>query len=174
MQRFLKLDKDLTTNIQKAFAAMPMLKRPLSWIAHTADWWLWTFLPLLIGLVHRPIHKQVVIFSIGIFTLAVLISGIKWITRRARPQSTAETPLRIEAHSFPSGHAARVFFIALCAWLAGFSLAAFILLVWAVVVCLSRISTGHHYLSDVAAGILIGLIFAILFWNIAPQILELF
>jgi len=53
--------------------------------------------------------------------------------------------------------------IALLAWGLGWQPWAFLLLVWAILVSLARVSLGVHYLSDVLAGWALG---ALLAWGV--------
>ena len=95
----------------------------------------------------------------AIIGLAVVVLCIKFLVRRRRPEGEWGGFYRkTDPHSFPSGHAARAFLIAVLviglgpAWLAA------ILCIWAPLVCLARVAMGVHYLSDILAGMLIGLL----------------
>ncbi|KFM24938.1 Presqualene diphosphate phosphatase [Auxenochlorella protothecoides] len=93
----------------------------------------------------------------------VLVGTLKFLIRRRRPvYNVAEDFLvvvAVDAHSFPSGHAARVSFIAqfliLCLGRA-YPRLSFLAMYWAVSTALSRAAMGRHYLADVAAGLLVG------------------
>ena len=57
-----------------------------------------------------------------------------------------------DPHSFPSGHAARSFLIAVIATGLGPVWLAIILWIWAPLVALARVAMGVHYVSDMVAG----------------------
>jgi undecaprenyl-diphosphatase len=83
--------------------------------------------------------------------------------RRKRPEGEWGGIYRsTDPHSFPSGHAARSFLIAVVA--AGLSpmWLAVILWIWAPIVALARVAMGVHYVSDVAAGAMLGIVAAII------------
>jgi membrane-associated phospholipid phosphatase len=99
--------------------------------------------------------------------------GLKEAFARQRPN--LDTPLvHLGTYSFPSGHALASTVLWACVWLllptgkakmlAGFGLALMVLLV-----CLSRVYLGAHFLTDVIAGVTEGL-FCAAAWSLAlPQ-----
>jgi undecaprenyl-diphosphatase len=91
--------------------------------------------------------------------LALLVFAIKFLIRRPRPEGEWGAVYRnTDPHSFPSGHAARAALLALLVVALGPSWFTIVVLLWAPLVCLARVATGLHYLSDVFAGILFGLL----------------
>jgi undecaprenyl-diphosphatase len=97
----------------------------------------------------------------AIAVTAVVVLIIKFTVRRRRPEGEWGSIYRsTDPHSFPSGHAARAFMLAVVslglgpAWLGG------LLAVWAPLVALARVAMGVHYLSDVLAGGILGLLMA--------------
>jgi len=80
--------------------------------------------------------------------------------RRRRPEGEWGQIYRItDPHSFPSGHAARAFALAILALGLGPVWLACLLVFWAPLVGLARVILGVHYLSDVVVGFLIGIIY---------------
>jgi len=130
--------------------------------AHSGDSWFWV-LALIIGwfFSNSIWRKWEVAEFVGIGVLAALVLGIKFLVRRKRPEGDWGSIYRnADPHSFPSGHAARAFLIAVVgsalapAWLAG------LLWVWAPLVALARVAMGVHYVSDVVAGAILGVVIA--------------
>jgi undecaprenyl-diphosphatase len=102
-----------------------------------------------------------VVEFIGIGGLAALVMTIKFVVRRKRPEGEWGSIYRnTDPHSFPSGHAARAFLIAVIAsvfvppWLL------ILLWAWAPLVSLARVAMGVHYVSDVVAGAALGMVVA--------------
>ena len=86
---------------------------------------------------------------------------IKFSIKRKRPEGEWGHVYRFaDPHSFPSGHAARAFLIATIATGLGPSWLAMVLWVWAPLVALARVAMGVHYLSDIVAGALFGILIA--------------
>ena len=93
------------------------------------------------------------------------VTALTWIStvlkaffQRPRPEGEQGLfYLNIDQHSFPSGHAVRVG--GLTSVLIGLlpSWGAAGLIVWGILVCISRVALGLHYAGDVVAGALIGL-----------------
>lgn len=128
--------------------------------AHSGDSWFWgAALIIAWFLSNSPWKEWESVEFLGISLLAVLVMGIKFLVRRRRPEGEWGGIYRnTDPHSFPSGHAARSFLIATLAvglvpgWLA------VVLWIWAPLVAVARVAMGVHYLSDVVAGALLGII----------------
>ncbi|KAL4419816.1 hypothetical protein ABPG75_006914 [Micractinium tetrahymenae] len=95
----------------------------------------------------------------------VLVGLLKGTVRRARPvynlRSDFSVVVAVDHFSFPSGHSSRVSFVALLAWVllgqARPGLCACVA-AWALATAFSRAAMGRHYLSDVLAGLLLGVV----------------
>jgi undecaprenyl-diphosphatase len=95
----------------------------------------------------------------AISVLAALVMGLKFIIRRRRPEGDWGSIYRnTDPHSFPSGHAARAFLIAVLTMALGPTGLAIGLWIWAPLVSLARVAMGVHYASDVVAGSILGVI----------------
>jgi undecaprenyl-diphosphatase len=137
-----------------------LLRTVAAVLAHSGDsWFWWAGLALLWwrgNLFWRPWALLVLLSIIG---LAVIVLAIKFTIRRRRPEGEWGAIYRsTDPHSFPSGHAARVILIAVLAIGLGPGWLAMLLCVWAPLVALARVTMGVHYLSDVAAGTVLGAI----------------
>lgn len=95
---------------------------------------------------------------ISILVAALVVFAVKLIVRRRRPEGEWGKFYRsTDPHSFPSGHAVRAMMLAVI--MLGMSPGVGVLLmVWAPLVGLARVAMGVHYLSDVLAGMLLGLL----------------
>jgi undecaprenyl-diphosphatase len=132
-------------------------------LAHSGDSWFW-LLGLLIVWLSGDAHTKTWALRVGatILVLAVTVLLLKFRFRRARPEGTWGNVYRkSDPHSFPSGHAARATMLAvLSAGMGPWWLAA-ILIPWAPLVSLARVSMGLHYPTDVLAGGALGLVVGI-------------
>jgi undecaprenyl-diphosphatase len=120
----------------------------------------------------EPSWKQWAVIQFGgVSALAVIVMTLKFIIRRRRPEGEWGGIYRnTDPHSFPSGHAARAFLIALVATTLGPAWTGMLLWVWAPLVSLARVAMGVHYVSDVLAGMLVGILIALLGLAIYPPI----
>ena len=150
-------------------AERPGLLRTLcSIFAHSGDSWFWwpgMALLWLIGyLTHSAFWKQWALFIlIPIIALSVLVMIIKFSIRRKRPEGEWGAFYRAtDPHSFPSGHAARAVMIATIAVGLGPAWLAILLCIWAPLVALARVAMGVHYLSDILAGGVLGILCGLL------------
>jgi undecaprenyl-diphosphatase len=137
-----------------------LLRTCAAFLAHSGDsWFWWAGLALLWWLGNafwRPWALTVLLSIIG---LAVLVLAIKFTIRRRRPEGEWGGIYRsTDPHSFPSGHAARAILIAALSIGMGPVWLAIFLCVWAPLVALARVAMGLHYLSDIAAGAVLGAI----------------
>jgi undecaprenyl-diphosphatase len=143
-------------------AEKPGFLRTVSMVlAHSGDSWFWGLgLILLYFFTSNPFWKQWALAQFfWIASLAVVVIAVKSTIRRRRPEGEWGAIYRItDPHSFPSGHAARAFLIAVIAAGLGPAWLAVILWVWAPLVTLARAAMGVHYLSDVVVGALVGVV----------------
>lgn len=129
------------------------------WLSHTGDGWLWVLLPLALGLFSKGAwrHAGWTLLA-GVLLTAATVGLLKVLFRRQRPQGQWGTLYRkTDPHSFPSGHAARAAMLGLVGWAVLPPPWAAALSLWGGLVALSRVLMGVHYLSDVLAGVLLGL-----------------
>jgi membrane-associated phospholipid phosphatase len=155
--QILELDARLSRRLRVA-ERPGLLRTVASVLAHSGDsWFWWAGLALLWwrgDLFWRPWALTVLLSIIG---LAVIVLAIKFTIRRRRPEGEWGAMYRAtDPHSFPSGHAARAMLIAVLAIGLGPAWLAVILCLWMPLVSLARVAMGVHYLSDVAAGVLLG------------------
>jgi membrane-associated phospholipid phosphatase len=140
-------------------------RQPIGWsgavfLAHSGDSWLWAGGLGLVWLLDQgEWHSRAALLALAVVVQALVIFFIKQTIRRERPQGEwGEIYRNFDPHSFPSGHATRATLLAVMAMGLGPGWFGGLLLVWAPLVSLARVATGVHYLSDVLAGILIGLL----------------
>lgn len=173
-KKILELDRDWSYALR--VAEKPGTRRTLAMIfAHSGDSWFWGVAMLLLWLVANPFWKQWAVYELfWISVLAALVMTLKFIIRRRRPEGEWGAIYRnTDPHSFPSGHAARAFLIAALAGLLGPPELAFALWIWAPLVALARVAMGVHYVSDIIAGAVVGVVVTALAWPISPQIFAL-
>ncbi len=144
-------------------AEKPGALRAISvFFAHSGDSWFWALGLFILWLSGASFWKQwAVVEFTGIGLLAAMVLVIKFSVRRRRPEGEWGRVYRFtDPHSFPSGHAARAFLIATIATGLGPAWLAIALWIWAPLVALARVAMGVHYLSDVVAGTLLGIVIA--------------
>jgi undecaprenyl-diphosphatase len=165
-QRLLEIDLGLTNRLRIAERPGP-LRMLASILAHSGDSWFW-LLGLILIWIFGPVYwramAQTLIVAVVLTALFVMV--IKFLVRRSRPEGNWGRIYRnTDPHSFPSGHAVRAVLLAVMAvafvppWLA------VILAVWAPLVALARVAMGVHYLSDVLAGMALGMALGLGFLN---------
>ena len=158
-QQLLELDARLSAKMR--VAERPGFVRTVAiFLAHSGDSWFWWGGLGLLWWLGTPSWqgwaKNILLSIIG---LAVLVLSIKFLVRRQRPAGEWGGFYRkTDPHSFPSGHAARAILIAIL--ISGFGPPWLIPVIWlwAVLVCLARVAMGVHYISDIVAGMLTGLL----------------
>lgn len=157
----LELDARLSEKMR--VAEKPGALRAISiFLAHSGDSWFWG-LGLIIGWFYGNAGWKewgVVEFA-GISVLAALVMTIKFRVRRKRPEGKWGGIYRnTDPHSFPSGHAARAFLIAVIASALAPAWLAILLWLWAPLVAMARVVMGVHYISDIVAGAFFGILVA--------------
>ncbi len=129
-------------------------------LAHSGNSWLWGPGMILLWLLGDSFWKKWAVgVLIAISVLAALVLVLKFSIRRRRPEGEWGGIYRnTDPHSFPSGHAARAFLIAVLATGMGPAGLAAALWIWAPLVSMARVAMGVHYLSDVVAGLVLGIV----------------
>jgi undecaprenyl-diphosphatase len=137
-----------------------LLRMLAIFMAHSADPWtslIALFFLFLVGDAYWKLRALVMI--VGTFLTAGVIFVIKYTVRRRRPQGEWGMIYRVtNPHSFPSGHAARCFMLAVVGFALGPVWFGLLLLIWGILVSVARVGMGVHYLSDIIVGSVIGLL----------------
>ena len=163
------LELDARLSEQMRVAEKPGVLRTIAaFFAHSGDSWFWGAALMIAWLFSNSVwRKWEVVEFVGISLLAALVVGIKFSVRRKRPEGEWGGIYRnTDPHSFPSGHAARSFLIAVIASGLAPAWLAILLWIWAPLVALARVAMGVHYVSDVVAGALVGVVAALIFLQI--------
>jgi undecaprenyl-diphosphatase len=166
-----ELDARLSASLR--IAEKPGTQRSVAaFLAHSGDSWFWGMALVAIWFFSGSFWKQWAVLMLGnISALAALVMGLKFIFRRRRPQGEWGGIYRnTDPHSFPSGHAARAFLIAVLATGLGPAGLAVALWGWAPLVSLARVAMGVHYISDVVAGSILGILLGLAAWQFHDQI----
>lgn len=163
MNSILELDARLSN--QMRVAEKPGALRAIAvFFAHSGDSWFWALGLIVLWIVGNSFWKEWSAVQFGsISLLAIMVLLIKFRIRRQRPVGEWGRIYRnTDPHSFPSGHAARAFLIAAIAAGLGPPWLAALLWIWAPLVALARVAMGVHYLSDIVAGALFGILVALI------------
>ena len=136
-----------------------------AFFAHSGDSWFWMAgLGLIWLFAGSEWRFRALVLAASIVVQAVTVLSIKFLIRRQRPEGEwGEVYRRGDPHSFPSGHATRAVMLAVMAIELGPAWFAWVLVLWAPLVCLARVSMGVHFLSDILAGALLGVLMGLLF-----------
>ena len=159
METLFDLDARLSARLR--VAEKPGKRRRLAIIfGHSGDSWFWLLGLLLVAWLGGEGWRRLAFALIlGILLTAVVVLLIKFSVRRPRPEGEwGQVYRRADPHSFPSGHAARALMLALVALGVAPAWLGWLLLAWAPLVGLARVATGLHYVSDVLAGWVLGLL----------------
>ncbi len=174
LRSLLELDLELSQRI-RLDSSHSFLKKIAAFLAHSGDSWFWAAGLVLVWLFAGiEWRMRAALLLIGIVGLAATVLAIKFTIRRRRPAGEWGAIYRAtDPHSFPSGHAARAFMLALLALFLGPAWFGLLVLVWAPLVSLARVAMGLHFLSDVIAGMLVGLVAALFMLWISPFLIRL-
>ena len=169
------LDLDARLSGQMRVAEKPGALRAIAvFFAHSGDSWFWAIGLLALWLSGDSFWKEWAVVQLGsISLLAAMVLLIKFRIKRKRPEGEWGRVYRFsDPHSFPSGHAARAFLIATIATGLGPPGLAAVLWIWAPLVALARVAMGVHYVSDVIAGALFGVVVAWIGLQVYPALLD--
>lgn len=174
INKILEADHRVSEKIQLK-DSQKVLRALAIFLAHSGDSWFWVAGLFLIWLFTRgDWHKFSALLAGAIIIQATLVIAIKFLIKRQRPEGQwGEIYRKTDPNSFPSGHAVRAVMLAALAW--GFQLTPlnWILTLWAPMVSLARVSLGVHYLVDILAGWLFGILIAVLILELTPFFLKM-
>jgi membrane-associated phospholipid phosphatase len=159
------LDLDARLSSQMRVAENPGALRAIAvFFAHSGDSWFWAIGLLALWISGDSFWKQWAVLQFaGICFLAAMVLLIKFRIKRRRPEGEwGQIYRNTDPHSFPSGHTARAFLIATIASGLGPAWLALALWIWAPLVGLARVAMGVHYVSDIVAGMLLGILVALI------------
>ncbi len=150
------------------------IKRVSKLLAHSGDmrWW-WVALVLL-WIFGDVFWKQwTITVVLGIALLGVALWAIKHLVKRRRPLGLWSMKTRKkDPESFPSGHAARTFLLAILATGLGPAWLAVVFWIWAPLVSLARVAMGVHFPSDTIGGLILALIVGLLWLHFHEGVLQ--
>jgi undecaprenyl-diphosphatase len=175
LNKLLLTDQKLSEKLQLK-PAQKALRSFAVFFAHSGDSWFWMAGLFILWLLTRgDWHKYSALIAGAIVIQASLVLAMKFLIKRQRPEGQwGEIYRKTDPNSFPSGHAVRAVMLAALAW--GYRLTPlnWILTIWAPLVSLARVSLGVHYLVDILAGWLLGILIAVLFIQATPSFLSFF
>jgi len=126
-------------------------------IAHVGDGWLWLLgWGVAYALGDETLRRGVLRWVAAALLAAGVVGATKLVLRRQRPtEAPGFYSVRYDAHSFPSGHAARMGVAAFLGPLV-FPTWGWLGLPCALLVAWARVALGLHYVLDVAVGLSLG------------------
>ncbi len=170
----LKRDKEWSDLIRIANLPKPF-RQASAIVAHSGDTGWWWIALVLIWLIGNIFWKQwAITVALGIAFLGIVMWPIKKLVDRRRPIGFwGKRTRKNDPESFPSGHAARGFLLAVLATGLGPAWLAVLFWIWAPLIALSRVSMGVHFLSDTIGGLLLGVIVGLLWLHFHEGVLQL-
>lgn len=178
MNEFIKntLSKDVSGSKQlRTLDENKTIHKIASFFAHSGDSWYWLLFLFLVWLISRSTWHTYSAFLAGsILIQAVFVLAVKFLIKRSRPAGEWGAIYRnSDPHSFPSGHATRAAMLAVIVWGLHLTPLAVILTIWVFLVSFARVILGVHYLSDVAAGWILGILLGLCMLWLQPFFYQL-
>lgn len=169
--KMLELDQHYSARLRVADKP-GALRNSAAVLAHSGDSWFWMLGLLGVGLFGDPEWRmRAVVIGVAILAAALVVIAIKFTVKRQRPAGEWGSLYRnTDPHSFPSGHAVRAVMIAVLAVGLGPAWFGWVAVIWAPLVALARVAMGVHYLSDVTAGAVLGILFGLIGLALAPAV----
>jgi undecaprenyl-diphosphatase len=164
----MELDARISERIR--IAEQPGMLRTVAVIlAHSGDSWFWLAGLGLVWWQGTDYWKHLALtLIIAILLTAGVVFLVKFTVQRRRPEGEWGKFYRsTDPHSFPSGHAVRAVMLVVVTLGLGPLWLGLILLLWAPLVGMARVAMGVHYLTDVLAGMVLGLLIGVVILLIA-------
>ncbi len=169
----LKRDKEWSTMIRIRNLPSPIRRTSEVLSLSGKSLWEWTAL-VLVWLIGNVFWKEwAVTVAIGLGILAIVQLAVKRLVSRDRPIGLwGRKDRKKDPDSFPSGHAARTFMLAVMATGLGPAWLAVLLWIWAILVSLSRVSMGMHFISDTLGGLMLAIVVGVLWLYVHEGVLQ--
>ena len=172
LQKLTDFDEQISASL-RIIPQEGLLFKAAAFLAHTGDSWFWCGPLFVLWLFSSGERERTLAYWGGSIALtACFIFVLKRLIARTRPDGEWGTIYRkTDPYSFPSGHSVRAGVILVLAFHTfdqPLLLCAFCL--WAVLMILSRVATGVHYLLDILAGFVLGLLIGWLWIALQPWI----
>uniref|UniRef100_A0A914VSY7 Phosphatidic acid phosphatase type 2/haloperoxidase domain-containing protein n=1 Tax=Plectus sambesii TaxID=2011161 RepID=A0A914VSY7_9BILA len=164
-------DKDLSSFLavnsrpESEIAELRPIFLVMEWLVHGIPWLVVTAISMFVCLRYqfdRTVTDRFTVLLFGLLLDLAAIGVSKMSVRRRRPpydkkDQVYEAPV-VDKYSFPSGHSSRGAMLAVLGLniVREGSWSAFLLKCFALLLGLSRVMAGRHYVSDVLAGLLLG------------------
>ncbi|MDD1474922.1 phosphatase PAP2 family protein [Dolichospermum sp. ST_sed4] len=131
------------------------------------------FTVILLAIFFIKKNKKIFLIPVALCVLTIIVKILKDVVARPRPEYMLQLPmLPYSQYSFPSGHTAAAFLLAVLLS-KQYPKYKFLFYSIAILVGLSRIYLGLHYLSDVIASVLLGTLLGVLFVYKEKEVLDL-
>ena len=167
----LEKDAELTKKLRIAEEPGP-LRTTAAFFAHSGDSWFWALALVTVWVLGDAFWKKWAAIMLGaLIIMAAIVLILKFAIRRKRPEGEWGDIYRsTDPHSFPSGHATRAFLLGTMGIFLGPLWMSILLVILAPLVSLGRVAMGVHYLSDILAGAVLGILGGIVGFTIYPSI----
>jgi membrane-associated phospholipid phosphatase len=174
IKQILQFDADISSRLR--ISQTSKWWKLIAFLAHSGDSWFWMIGLLCLWLLgNKEWHQKSALMAAAVAGLALFVFAIKFSIRRQRPPGEWGAIYRnTDPHSFPSGHAARAGLLAVLAAGLGPGWFGILVTAWSPLVSLARVGTGVHYLSDVIAGLILGIAAGFVMLLISPWVMQTF
>ncbi len=149
-----------STVLRAAGERAPWLRRVAIPLARSGDAWLWFVAAgVVAALGDARVRRDMVLVVLTIVATGLVVKLGKLGARRARPDGDwGGSYRRQDPHAFPSGHAARAAVLTVLGFALGPAWLGPAMAIWTVLVAVSRVVLGVHYVSDVVGGAVLGIV----------------
>ena len=146
---------------EKLFYLVRIVLKVFEWSGHGIPWLIYSF---WFALTTKNLDEQkpFLLLSMGLILDLLVIAILKLTFKRSRPEyNEGDLPLsasKIDGYSFPSGHATRAtMLVVLYMHLSNVQLYQVYVILWAFMLCCSRVMLGRHFITDVVVGTFVGI-----------------
>lgn len=151
-------DVEWSAKLRAAGERVPWLRRLAIPLARSGDAWLWLGAAAIGALLAgAAVRRDMLFVALTIVATGLVVKVGKLGARRARPEGEwGGSYRRQDPHAFPSGHAARAAVLTVLGFALGPAWLGPTMAIWTVLVALSRVLLGVHFVSDVVGGAMLG------------------